>query len=359
MKHTATCLPLSALTDQDRSAWRAMRTGDDALASPYFSLDYLTVLDSVYPGVEVLRVTDAGTPVAFLPYRRDMIGTGRAPDGLLGDLHGVIAAPDTRIDLLAMLRQCGLGGYAYSAAPYQQARHGLAGISGEGNQVMDLTTGFEGYLAERYEASSSFRRTHRKIEKLLDSGEVQITHDTFNEAAFRRLIELKQDGYAGAGHFDVFSLGWPEALLRSLTGTPGGDVSGVFSIMKIGGEFAAACFCMRSERVLHYWFPGYEKAFSESKPGHAMLFSLAEWAAGQGIREFHLGLGNVQYKRQMASFAAPVRAGAVAVGAPQKLVAGFHAWSSEREARRQRLGRFTAKLARKLERVSIVGRLGA
>ena len=191
-----------------------MRAQDDALASPYFSLDYLTALDSVYPGVEVIRVTEAGAPLAFLPFRRDMIGTGRAPDGLLGDLHGVIAAPNTSIDLPATLRQCGLGGYAFSAVPYQQARHGLAGAAGEGNQVMDLTGGYAGYLAERYEASSSFRRTHRKIEKLLDSGEVQITHDTFDETAFRRLIELKQDGYASAGHFDVFSLGWPEALLR-------------------------------------------------------------------------------------------------------------------------------------------------
>lgn len=360
MTQTATTMPIGQLSADDAEIWARFRESDPSLASPYFSLAYLKALDDIYPGVEVLRVCSDDVPVGYLPYRRDLIGTARTPDGLLGDLHGVIATPESTIDLESHLRACGLGGYAFSAIPFQQARHGLTSLYGEGNQIMDLSQGYAGYLDERYAASSSFRRTHRKVEQLLERADVKIAHDTFDEAAFKRLIELKQDGYASARHFDVFSLKWPEALLRALAcGQAGGGVKGILSVMHVGGEFAAACFCMRSASVMHYWFPGYEVQFAELKPGHAMLFSLAEWAAEHGIREFHLGLGNIQYKRQMATYAAPVRAGAIAVGTPQKLVAGFHAWSAIREARQERLGRLSAKLARKLERMAVVGRLSA
>lgn len=359
MTQTAISMPIGQLSADDAEIWARFRENDPSLASPYFSLDYLKTLDTVHPGIEVIRICSDDCPVGYLPYRRDLIGTARTPDGLLGDLHGVIAAPASTIDLEFHLRACGLGGYAFSAIPFQQARHGLTGLHGEGNQVMDLSQGYAGYLAERYAASSSFRRTHRKIEKLLERADADIVHDTFDEAAFKRLIELKQEGYSSAGHFDVFSLEWPEALLRALACNPAGEIAGVLSVMHVGGELAAACFCMRSASVMHYWFPGYETRFAELKPGHAMLFSLAEWAAGQGIREFHLGLGNIQYKRQMATYAAPVRAGTLAVSAPQKLVAGFHAWSAAREAREQKLGRLSAKLARKLERITVVGRLSA
>lgn len=359
MIQSAKILPLSELSATDAEAWEAFRASDRALASPYFALDYLRLLDAVYPGVEVMRVDSGGTTIGFLPFRRDFLGTARTPDGLLGDLHGVIADANTEVELAQLMKSGQIGGYAFSAVPFQQARHGLQGFHGDGNQILDLTSGYEGYLKERYAASSSFRRTHRKIEKLLERSDVEITHGLFDETVFKRLIELKQEGYAGAGHFDVFSLGWPELLLRRLIESTDMSVSGVLSTMTIGGEFAAACFCMRSNRVLHYWFPGYEKAFADLKPGHALLFSIAEWAASQGLHEFHLGLGDIQYKRQMASFAAPVRAGTVAVGAPQKLLAQFFAWSTAREARNAAFGKLSAKAARKLERVAAVGNLRA
>lgn len=359
MSQSATRLPIRALSTGDRHAWNTLRASDPALASPYFSLAYLDMVDEVHPQVEVVRICEDGRAVAYLPLRRDMLGTARPADGPMGDLHGVIADPATTIDLPAALQAAGLGGYAYSAVPYQQARHGLVCAEGAGNQVMDLSEGYQAYLDERYSASSSFRRTHRKIDSLLTSGRVEISHDSFDEGVFRRLIELKQDGYAGAGHFDIFALGWPQALLRALAQQQTGEVRGVLSIMQIDGEFAAACLCMRSQSVLHYWFPGYEKAFADLKPGHAMLFSLGQWAAAQGTRELHLGLGDIQYKRQMASFAAPVLAGSVAVAAPQRLVSGFQTWSAARERDGRSFGQFTAKLARKVERVTMLGRLSA
>ncbi|MEQ8557450.1 MAG: GNAT family N-acetyltransferase [Henriciella sp.] len=359
MTQTATLLPLPALSANDKASWTSFRAEDPSLASPYFALSYLQTLEKVHPGIEVLKVCEGERTVGFLPFRRDLIGTCRPPDGPLADLHGVIASPDSAIDLSTALETAGLGGYAFSAVPYQQARHGLSGMTGEGNQIIDLSAGYDGWLAERYEANSAFRRTHRKILKLFDDHEIEITHDRFDPRVFNRLIELKQDGYASAGHFDVFSLGWPQALLDALCHEETGEVRGVMSVMKINGEVAAACLCMRSASVLHYWYPGYEKAFADLKPGHAMLFSLAEWAAGEGISEFHLGLGNVQYKRQMASYAAPVRQGVLAVATPQKILTRFNAWSQAREASGGRLFALPAKLARKVDRVALMGRLSA
>lgn len=359
MPMNATILRLPDLGDADAAAWRRFQAADPALASPYFCLDYLTTLETVHPGVRVLRVGPADAPAGYLPYRKDMFGLARPADGLLGDLHGVIAMPETRLDLAEALNSTGIGGYAFSALPYEQVRHGLRGNNGDGNQIVDLSQGYESYLRERYDYSSSFRRTHRKVLGFLENPALTIDHKTFDEEAFKRLIELKQQGYARAGHFDIFQLGWPEQLLRKLADSESGEVKGILSIMRLEGELVAACFCMQSASVLHYWFPGYEDRFADQKPGHAMLFSLIEWAAAQGVTEVHLGLGNVQYKRQMASFTAPVRQGTLGVGLPQKALAGFHGWSTRREAEGRRLGAVSAKLSRKIDRVAMSGKLSA
>ncbi|WP_300380692.1 GNAT family N-acetyltransferase [Henriciella sp.] len=355
----ATILRLPDLSDADAAAWRSFQASDPALASPYFSLDYLGVLETVYPGIRVLKLGPADAPAGFLPYRSDMLGTARPADGFLGDLHGVIAMPGTRLDMTSALKAAGIGGYAFSALPYQQVRHGFRGSNGDGNQVVDLSQGYEAYLQERYNYNSSFRRTHRKVLAFLDNPALSVEHDTFDVKAFRRLIELKQQGYGRAGHFDIFQLGWPEHLLHQLAQNDCGEVKGVLSVMRLEGELVAACFCMRSASVLHYWFPGYEDRFADQKPGHAMLFSLLDWAGAQGIKEVHLGLGNVQYKRQMASFAAPVRQGTLAIALPQKALAGFHAWSARWEAEGRGAGAFSARVARKIERVAMSGKLSA
>ena len=347
-------LPISELTSVDEALWSRFQAADPALASPYFSFAYAQAVDAVRPGVTVLRFYENGRPAAYWPVRRGPLGTARPIAGPMDDLHGIVAHPAVSLDVQhASVRQH-IGGYAFAATPFTQRRHGLHGQTGDGNQVMDLSRGYPAWLQDRRDASSNFRREHNKVEALLSDDLVQVRHEVIDAPSFDRLITLKRDAYARAGHFDVFSLPWPRALLQTLLESGDDNARGILSTLSIGDEVAAIAYCMRSQSVLHYWFPAYEAKFAKQKPGLALLFSLAQWASANGLSELHLGLGNVQYKRQMASWMAPVRCGALALSAPQQFATGFTRWGYRIEGQ-SRFSDLPAKSARKLDRIALAG----
>ncbi len=347
-------LALGALLPEDLAAWSRLQASDEALASPYFSADYALAADTARPGVKVMRFRENGETVAFWAVRPGPLSTARPIGGPMDDLHGIVAAPHTRLGLSGPAVTRLIGGYAFSAVPSSQRRHGLAGQWGAGNQIMDLSSGYQGWLDERQDASSNFRREYRKVEKLLADPGTQVRHDVVDADAFDRMIALKREAYRQSGHFDLFSLDWPRRLLETLLEARRPGARGVLSTLHIGGELAAVTYCMRSPTILHYWFPAYEERFAKQKPGLALLVSLAEWAAGDGIRELHLGLGETQYKRQMASWMAPVRGGAFAAGAPQKLATSCTAISLRIEGS-SRLLDMPAKYVRKYDRAVLAG----
>ena len=347
-------LDLSDLSAGDRAEWLRLQSLDPNLSSPYFSPGYVEAAAHARAGVKILRFEDAGQPVGFWAMRPGPLGTARPVGGPMDDLHGIVAHPDVTLDLSDRDVARHLGGFAFSAVPASQQRHGLRGQWGDGNQVMDLSGGYEAWLKDRQDASSNFRREWRKCEKLLSDPETRVQHDVVDPAAFQRMIELKQDAYHQSGHFDLFSLAWPRQLLENLSANRAPDAHGVLSTLHIGDDLAAVTYCMRSRSVLHYWFPAYEEVFAKQKPGLALLLSLAEWASGEGLSELHLGLGETQYKRQMASWMAPVRGGSLALSALQKLATSCTAVSLRIEGS-SRLLDIPAKYARKYDRAVLAG----
>ncbi|WP_084421072.1 GNAT family N-acetyltransferase [Henriciella litoralis] len=342
------------LTEDDRQTWGELQASDPDLASPYFSFGYVAAADVARPGVRVLRFSEAGAPIAYWPFRPGPLGTARPVGGPMDDLHGIVAAPDTVLDLTGADVTRAVGGYSFSAVPSSQRRHGIIGQVGSGNQVMDLSSGYQAWLDERAGDSSNFRREQRKVEKLLDAPDTIVTHDIDDPAIMKRLFEQKSEAYRQSGHFDLFAIDWPAKLLTELLERRDETARGILSTLSIGGKVAAISYCMRSRDVMHYWFPAYEEAFAKQKPGLALLFSLAMWGADNGIRELHLGLGETRYKRQMATWMAPVRCGTLALSPAQKLATRCTELSFKVEGTHKLLD-VPAKYARKYERAVLTG----
>lgn len=342
------------LTETDRVLWTTFQALDPSLSSPYFSYGYYDAVEAARPGIRVLRFFVDGRPAAYWPFRKGPFGTARPVAGSLDDLHGIIAHQSVALELDQVAVRKHLGGYAFSAVPYQQSRHGIRGQTGHGNQVMDLSQGFKAWCATRGADSANFRRQWRKSQTLLADPAVEVRHDSIDMCSFDRMVELKREAYARAGHFDLFQLPWPRQLLLNLMKSSDLNARGMLSTLSIGGTVAAMAYCMRSASVLHYWFPSYEPRFAKQQPGLALLFSLAEWAEGAPIREIHLGLGDTQYKRHMASWMMPVRAGALALSPAQHVATRFTEWGARLEGR-NRLLNVPAKYARKYERMALSG----
>ena len=354
MHSSVDILDFSQLTDIDVQVWTRLQSTDPSLASPYFSYAYVKAVEAVRSGIKVLRLHERGQIAAYWPFRKGPFGTARPVAGTMDDLHGIIAHPKAVLDLNHPGVRRSIGGYAFSAVPFSQRRHGLTGQYGSGNQVMDLRDGYAAWQDARSAESSNFRREYRKAQKLLSDTSTEVRHDVVDAASFDRLIELKRDAYARAGHFDLFNLDWPRALLLELLKSDDDHARGVLSTLSIGGETAAIAYCMKSTSVLHYWFPAYEAKFAKQKPGLALLFALAEWADEEELDELHLGLGETQYKRQMASWMMPVRGGALALAPAQQFATDFSEWSTRIEGQ-NRLFSAPAKYARKYERMALTG----
>ena len=352
MIQTSQIFAYENLSIEDIAAWRGPQAADPSLHSPYFSPDYVAAVAQVRKGVDVLRISQAEAPIGYLPFRRDWLGTGRPIAGPMDDIHGVITASDTRLSLTNLMSN--LKAYSFSAVPFTQRRHGLCGAGGDGNQVIDLSRGYQAWFDQRSTYSSAFRREARKVQTLLDRPGTLIAHDVVDPAAFSRLLRLKQTALNAAGHFNIFQLDWPQTLLETLQSRREAPTRGLLSTLHLEGKPAAYAYCMRSEQVLHYWFPAYEAEFASLKPGLALLFSLAKWASLQGMRELHLGLGDAQYKRHMASWMAPVRRGTLAVGLGQRLATHSSAWFEMLEGH-NRFMDLPAKYVRKYQRAMLAG----
>ena len=158
MRSRVECLNFADLSRTDRALWTNFQAADPSLASPYFSVGYFDAVEAVRPGIQVMRFYEHERPAAFWAYRKGPFGTARPVAGPMDDLHGIIAHPTVRLDLSHSAVRQHVGGYAFSALPFQQRRHGLIGQYGDGIQVSDLTLGFVAWQASRAEDSSNFRR---------------------------------------------------------------------------------------------------------------------------------------------------------------------------------------------------------
>lgn len=301
----------SALSQEARAIWRSFQNADPALASPYFSLGFLDALDAARRDTQVAVIRQKGVITGFLPFHKGAMGHARPLGGPLSDHHGFIAAPGTEFVLADVLKGAGIGALDFHGALGSQRAFARHARETDGSWVMDLSQGFDAYVASRTamepKVFRNLRARRRKLEEAAEGFTVRI-NDT-RPHVLDTAISWKSAQYRRTGHFDVFSVGWTNQLIRNLTAGGLDNASGLVSSLEIGGELAAIHIGMRSRHVLHYWFPVYDPDFSRFGPGLGLLMEIAEALARDGVREIHLGPGEYSFKSELSSWQFPLMAG--------------------------------------------------
>jgi CelD/BcsL family acetyltransferase involved in cellulose biosynthesis len=85
----------------------------------------------------------------------------------------------------------------------------------------------------------------------------------------------------------------------------------MLSTLRMGDHLVAAHFGIRSQHVLHWWFPVYDPAFAAYVPGWIMLRELALAAPELGLERIDLGRGDDEYKRRARTGEVQVAVGLV------------------------------------------------
>lgn len=298
----ADIVAISALTPFQRDAWRAFQLGNPALASPYFTLEFAETVASVRADTAALLITQNGTLRGFLPMQMSRTGYMRPLGGPLGD-HQALITDDNSLDPRPALEAARLSAFTFDGALASQSGLAALGRDRETSWVVDLSAGFDTYLDGRRSADAkamrNLRSRRRKIDALEDGAVFRI--DDRRQEVLETALRMKRNQYRRTRALDVFRGGWAHALLDQLHATQSDALSGLFSTLEVNGELAAAHFGMRSQSVLHYWFPVYHPAHANLAPGLNLFVELARQVSTDGIREIQMGGGDYSFKHRFAN----------------------------------------------------------
>ncbi|PHS26455.1 MAG: hypothetical protein COA84_05990 [Robiginitomaculum sp.] len=288
------------LSGAECEAWQAFQAADPDLHSPYFSLGFARACAAVRQNVRVAIVRNNHAIKAFLPFHRRPLGYSLPLGGPLGDFHGLIAEPGLALNLRQIMRAARMSVYPFEFVPAAQSSFTSVVREQKDCHVADLCQGYDHWYEDRMAAhKKSLKKYEAKARKLgKEHGELQFTGDDRDPAAFAKLLAWKSAQYHATGFFDVFSVPWTGALLKTIHQSKDDAFAGQLSTLRAGKTLVAAHFGMKSAGAAHYWFPAYDPDFSLYSPGHTLMFKLLQYHAGAEVQQVHLGVGDFRYKHQ-------------------------------------------------------------
>jgi len=293
----------SELTGDLLAVWSALQRDDPEADSPYFRPEFTLAVADVRHDVRVAVIETPDGPAGFFPFQPSRLGAGRPVGGRLSDYHGLIARPGLALTSGQLLRGCGLRSWAFDHLPASQAIFADGRIATGESPWLDLSAGFDAYLADRRAAGASDVKAvpakTRKIER--DHGPVRVDLASDDQVAFDTLLRWKSAQYRSTGLSDVFAYEWTSRLLRRIWADRSEAFSGGMSTLYVGDRLVAAHFWMRSYGTLHSWFPGYDEEFSRYSPGSLLLYEMARLGSAAGVAKIDLGKGAERYKLAFAN----------------------------------------------------------
>ena len=301
------------LTQEHVDAWSHLLHEDPSLASPYLRPEFTQAVASVRDDVEVGVLEECGEPVGFFPFQRMRRNVGKPVGGRLNDWQAIIARKDLQWRADELMRGCGLAVWDFtyllaSQKPFQPYHHVC-----EDSVYIDLSGGFDAYLAENGRGSShtfkDVRRRARKLER--DVGPLQLDLRCNDDRVFAALIDWKRKQYQRTGAADVFSFAWTVELLERIRRERGEAFSGMMTALYAGETLVAVHLGMRSHGVLNGWFPAYDRSFQKYSPGLILWIEMAKAAASDGVRRIDMGKTEEGYKTKLMSGVVPVSEGSV------------------------------------------------
>jgi CelD/BcsL family acetyltransferase involved in cellulose biosynthesis len=294
----------------EAALWAKFQHQSPVTLNPFLSLTFAQAVGQARANARVAVIEDGGQIEAFLPYQ---LGPGRIgmPIGYpMNDLQGFIGS-GAPLDARHVVRQAGLRGWRFIAAPAEQAV--LAPHHYEGTlapcPVIDLTGGYQAYYASRSKSvTTEPARKRRALER--QHGPVTLAWNTASTGHLRQMIAWKSGRYNSLGR--MFSTD-PTALriAEDLVGSGSEDCRGVVSVLFASAQAVAVSCNLIVPGGLSGWFTAYDPDLGRFSPGMIMALALAEDAARHGLTRLDLAPGPFGYKHRLANQSYRVAGGAV------------------------------------------------
>jgi CelD/BcsL family acetyltransferase involved in cellulose biosynthesis len=287
----------SELGPAETARWRAYQDVAPALAGPYLTPEWAKIVGAARPDAR-LCVMDEGQ--AFLGVQRQSRFAAMGLGAPIADYQGVVGLPDLEIDPAALCRALKVGRIDLSGVPEGQSMVRAAGSEGSWIAEIDTAEGYRWGLKERRgKFVKELEKKRRRMEA--ENGEAEFSACSSNREHFETLLAWKSAQLARTGQPAIWTAPWVRTVLDTCFAARGPHFSGALFTLCVGGKLIAACFFLRSERVLHAWLIGHDPAFDAYSPGVQLARWVIEWAAEQGLKEVDFGPGDYQFKRQLST----------------------------------------------------------
>jgi len=299
---TIECRAASTLGVDEWDRWQAIVDASPSLASPFFAPAFCRLVARHSPDLEVASIQEGDGRTGYFPFHRGRFDGGRPLAKWLSDYHGVVCRAGAGIDPRDLLRACRLAAFEFDHIPAVQTAFAPFARRVDASPIMDLAGGFTTYanrLALKSDVLARVAAARRRLER--DQGAVTVELQSTDEAVLAQLFALKSAQYRRTGRRDIVSDPWARALLTTVFRTRERRFAGMLSVLRAGARVLALHLGMRSEKVLHYWFPAYEREYAQYSPGIILLAELAREAPALGIETIDLGKGEADYKQRFAT----------------------------------------------------------
>ncbi len=287
-------------------------------SSPFFRPEFTAAMATMRD-VRVAVVADAGTVVGFFPFEA-RARAGRPVAWPRSNYHGPVLDERAGVDPRELVRACGLATWTFDHLPAELPGFVRHSFGGGRSPYLDVSAGFESYVASRRERSdvrNALGKTARKLVR--EVGPVRFVLESGATELLTRLVEWKRRQYAETGVRDVLADAGSRELLERMHAVRGPEFAGALSVLYAGNEVAALQFGVRSARVWHCWFPAYNRDLAKYSPGLMLLLELARAASSLGVRQVDLGKGDAPYKLALANGAHELLEGCVGASAVSAL----------------------------------------
>ncbi len=301
------------LTRQQVASWSRFQQADPSFASPFFRPEFTQAVGAVREDVEVAILEEAGGPLGFFPFQRTRGNIANPVGGPLSDYQGAVVRQGIAFDAEQLIRGCGLKAWHFNHLIASQKPFAPYHCAVAESPYVDLSRGFDAYLAEKRRAGSGtlaqVRRKSRKIER--EIGPLRLQSHTTNKQIFETLIRWKMQQYQRIKAVNYLAPDWTVELLDRIRDLPSAEFSGMLSVLYAGDQPAAIHLGIRSSGVLHVWFPVYDHTLSRYSPGLILWLELAQAAESLGIQRIDFGKGRERYKASLQSGATRLAEGSV------------------------------------------------
>ena len=302
---------LGDLTPQQIEAWHKLHDQETALRSPFTTYGFCHAVDKVRGNVFASILENNGDIQAIFPFERRyslIPGVARKPGGHLSDCFGMIGSARHSLDQGELLKHAGLSVFSFDHLPLQDNTFPVwQGTVSHGIRVE--VPNFHDYVADLQRTKRKFvKEVERHRDQLVQRyGEITFQWQTARPVAeLERLIDHKRSQYLKSGARDALKLPWARQLLLELLGAQHKNCEAILSTLYCGDTWVASNFALRTEQLLHIWFPVFNRDLRRFGPGHVLFFKLIESGADQGVRIVDFGGGVSAYKTKYSGIQYPL-----------------------------------------------------